>query len=112
MLLVAGASYPREGFPHVLKSIEAIYGVTPDKGEIRRINVTVASLTLDEFRKLKASKIGTDQLFQETYHLGTCANVHLAGKKQDWDWRVTASACEPENATCSASAPGLKTRPP
>ena len=90
VLLVAGESYPREGFSYVLKSIETIYGVTPDKGEIRRINVNVAPLTLDQFRELKACKIGTYQLFQETYHRGTYASVHLAGKKKDYDWRVTA----------------------
>jgi 2-iminoacetate synthase len=90
VLLVAGESYPREGFSYVLKAIDTVYGVTPDRGEIRRINVNVAPLTLDEFRELKARKIGTYQLFQETYHRGTYANVHLAGKKQDYDWRVTA----------------------
>jgi 2-iminoacetate synthase len=90
VLLVAGESYPREGFSYVLKAIDTVYGVTHDRGEIRRINVNVAPLTLDEFRELKAAKIGTYQLFQETYHRGTYAGVHLAGKKKDYDWRVTA----------------------
>ena len=90
VLLVAGESYPREGFSYVLKAIDTVYSVTHDKGEIRRINVNVAPLTLDQFRELKAAKIGTYQLFQETYHRGTYASVHLAGKKKDYDWRVTA----------------------
>ena len=90
VLLVAGESYPREGFWYVLKAIDTVYSVTHDKGEIRRINVNVAPLTLDQFRELKAAKIGTYQLFQETYHRGTYAGVHLAGKKKDYDWRVTA----------------------
>ncbi|MCX6550333.1 MAG: [FeFe] hydrogenase H-cluster radical SAM maturase HydG [Acidobacteria bacterium] len=90
VLLVAGESYPREGFSYVLKSIDTIYSVTHDKGEVRRINVNVAPLTLEEFRALKDRKIGTYQLFQETYHRGTYASVHLAGKKRDYDWRVTA----------------------
>jgi 2-iminoacetate synthase len=90
VLLVAGESYPREGFPYVLQCIETVYGVTHDKGEIRRTNVNVAPLTLDEFRALKATRIGTYQLFQETYHRGTYAGVHLAGRKTDYDWRVTA----------------------
>ncbi len=59
-------------------------------GEIRRVNVNVAPLTLEEFRRLEAAKIGTYQLFQETYHRETYARVHLAGKKRDYDWRVTA----------------------
>ena len=90
VLLVAGESYPREGFSYVLKAIDTVYSVTHDQGEIRRINVNVAPLTLDQFRELKAAKIGTYQLFQETYHRGTYASVHLAGKKKDYDWRVTA----------------------
>ena len=90
VLLVAGESYPREGFSYVLEAIDTVYGVTHDEGEIRRVNVNVAPLTLEQFRELKAAKIGTYQLFQETYHRGTYAGVHLAGKKRDYDWRVTA----------------------
>jgi 2-iminoacetate synthase len=90
VLLVAGESYPREGFSYVLKAIDTVYSVKHDKGEIRRVNVNVAPLSLDEFRVLKGAKIGTYQLFQETYHRGTYSSVHLAGKKKDYDWRVTA----------------------
>jgi 2-iminoacetate synthase len=90
VLLVAGESYPREGFSYVLKAIDTVYGVTHDQGEIRRINVNVAPLSLDQFRELKQARIGTYQLFQETYHRGTYGSVHLAGKKKDYDWRVTA----------------------
>jgi 2-iminoacetate synthase len=90
VLLVAGESYPREGFSYVLKAIDTVYGVTHDQGEIRRVNVNVAPLTLEQFRELKGARIGTYQLFQETYHRGTYASVHLAGRKKDYDWRVTA----------------------
>ena len=90
ILLVAGESYPRQGFSYVLDSIATIYGVKRGKGEIRRVNVNVAPLTIEEFRSLKASGIGTYQLFQETYHHATYQSVHLAGKKRDYDWRVTA----------------------
>jgi len=90
VLLVAGESYPREGFSYVLKSIETVYSVREGNGEIRRVNVNVAPLTLDEFKQLKATNIGTYQLFQETYHRATYKAVHLAGKKADYDWRVSA----------------------
>ena len=90
VLLVAGESYPREGFSYVLKSIETVYSVHVGNGEVRRVNVNVAPLNLDEFKQLKASKIGTYQLFQETYHHGTYKAVHLGGKKADYDWRITA----------------------
>jgi 2-iminoacetate synthase len=90
VLLVAGESYPHEGFSYVLKSVETIYKVKSGRGEIRRVNANVAPLTLAEFRDLKAAQIGTYQLFQETYHRGTYTAVHLAGKKKDYDWRITA----------------------
>lgn len=90
VLLVAGESYPKEGFSYVLKSIETIYTVKVGPGEVRRVNVNVAPLTLEEFKQLKAAKIGTYQLFQETYHRQTYKGVHLGGKKADYDWRVSA----------------------
>ncbi len=89
VLLVAGESYPSEGFQYVLDSIATIYDVHRGNGEIRRVNVNVAPLTVDEFRALKAAGIGTYQLFQETYHRETYAKVHLGGRKRDYDWRVT-----------------------
>ncbi len=90
VLLVAGESYPDEGFDYVLRCIDTIYGVKePPSGEIRRVNVNVAPLSTEEFRALKSRKIGTYQLFQETYHRETYRKVHLAGKKRDYDRRVT-----------------------
>ncbi len=90
VLLVAGESYPQKGFDYVLEAIEAVYRSRSGRGEIRRVNVNVAPLTAEEFARLKSAKIGTYQLFQETYHRETYARVHLAGKKRDFDWRVTA----------------------
>ena len=90
ILLVAGESYPHQGFPYVLDSIATIYSVKRGRGEIRRVNANVAPLTVDEFRALKGAGIGTYQLFQETYHHATYQSVHLAGKKRDYDWRVSA----------------------
>ncbi len=90
VLLVAGESYPHEGFSYVLKCVDTIYGVKHERGEVRRVNANVAPLTLDEFRALKDRQIGTYQLFQETYHHDTYHAVHLGGKKRDYDWRVSA----------------------
>ena len=90
LLLVAGESYPQEGFPYILRSIDTVYGVKSGQGEIRRVNVNIAPLRVEEFRELKDRKIGTFQLFQETYHRETYARVHLAGQKKDFDWRVSA----------------------
>lgn len=93
LLLVSGEAYPDYGdepFKYILDSIEAIYSVKTQKGEIRRLNVNIAPLTVDEFKKLKEAKIGTYQLFQETYHSLTYKKVHVKGKKSDYDFRITA----------------------
>jgi len=90
ILLVAGESYPTQGFQYVLDSVATIYGVKRGNGEIRRVNVNVAPLSVDEFRALKTTGIGTYQVFQETYHRETYKAVHVGGKKRDYDWRVTA----------------------
>ena len=91
VLMVAGESYPKqEGFQYILDSIRTIYSVKSGPGEIRRVNVNIAPLTVDEFKQLAETGIGTFQLFQETYHRETYHKVHLAGRKTDYAWRVSA----------------------
>lgn len=88
ILMVAGESYPNQGFQYVLDSIKTIYSVKSEHGEIRRVNVNIAPLSTDEFRLLKGAGIGTYQIFQETYHRETYSKVHLGGKKRDYNWRA------------------------
>jgi len=90
ILLVAGERHPDEGLAYIRKAVETVYRVKSGKGEIRRLNVNIAPLTIDGFRELKATQIGTYQVFQETYHRPTYASVHVAGRKSDYDWRITA----------------------
>ncbi|KPJ67570.1 MAG: [FeFe] hydrogenase H-cluster radical SAM maturase HydG [Coxiella sp. DG_40] len=90
LLLVAGEAYTRDGFQYILDSIKTIYNTKNNHGEIRRVNVNIAPLTLKDFQKLKAAQIGTYQLFQETYHRDTYQKVHIGGKKADYEWRLTA----------------------
>lgn len=92
LLLVAGESYPssRGGFQYVLDAIAAVYQVTETRGNIRRLNVNLAPLEVEQYRLLLEAGIGTYQLFQETYHRDTYARVHVSGRKRDFDWRVSA----------------------
>lgn len=90
LLLVAGESYPMGDFTYVLKAIDTAYATREGNGEIRRINVNVAPLTIAQYRGLKARGIGTYQLFQETYHRDTYSQVHVGGSKARFDWRATA----------------------
>ena len=89
LLLVSGEEYPKEGFNYVLRAIDTIYKTKSARGEIRRVNVNIAPLTIEQFKQLKEAGIGTYQLFQETYHRETYANIHTAGAKKNFDWRVT-----------------------
>lgn len=89
VLLVSGERYPKEGFDYVLNAIETVYSTHSGRGEIRRVNANVAPLNVEDFKQLKAAKIGTYQCFQETYHRETYAAVHVGGIKRDFDWRVT-----------------------
>ena len=90
VLLVSGESLPEEGFQYILNSIATVYATRVGPGEIRRINVNLAPQTVGRFRQLKDSGIGTFQLFQETYHRKTYAEIHLKGSKRNYDWRTTA----------------------
>lgn len=90
LLLEAGETYPPDTMQYILDAISTIYQVKSHHGEIRRINVNVAPLTLADFKRLKAAEIGTYQLFQETYNPKIYQQVHVAGKKADYDWRLTA----------------------
>jgi len=92
-LLVAGESYPSEqGLDYIIDAIARIYEARGDKpgAQIRRVNVNLAPLSIEDFKRLEAAKIGTFQVFQETYDRDIYAQVHTGGKKRDFNWRVTA----------------------
>lgn len=89
VLVVSGEALPPQGFQYILDSIATVYDTRVGPGEIRRVNVNLAPQTTERFRQLKEANIGTFQLFQETYHRPTYAEVHLKGMKRDYDWRAT-----------------------
>ena len=88
VLLVAGEAYPKEGLDYIFKSIATIYSVKNDNGYIRRVNVNIAPLSVAEFVELKKHRIGTFQLFQETYHEESYQRLHLKGPKADYHYRL------------------------
>jgi 2-iminoacetate synthase len=90
VLLVAGEAYPKAGFQYVLDAINTVYKTKEGAGEIRRINVNVAPLSVEEFKELKSADIGTYQIFQETYHPETYKRVHTRGPKTDYAFRLSA----------------------
>ncbi len=90
LLLVAGEDPEFSRIDRVTKTIDTIYKIKKDKGSIRRINVNIAPLSVEDFRVLKDSGIGTYQLFQETYHGKTYGKVHPKGPKANFLWRLYA----------------------
>jgi len=89
LILVFG-EHPKYDANFIADSVRTVYGVKSGPGEIRRVNINAAPLDIDGFRIIKDAKIGTYQIFQETYHRETYAKVHPSGMKRNFDWRLTA----------------------
>ncbi len=91
LLMLCGEHPSRSSLDYFIEAIETAYAVrTEGGGEIRRINAEIAPLAVPEFKRLKAAKIGTYVLFQETYHHETYRQMHPTGPKADFGWRVMA----------------------
>ncbi|MCX6268832.1 MAG: [FeFe] hydrogenase H-cluster radical SAM maturase HydG [Bacteroidetes bacterium] len=88
LILVFG-EHPQYDANFIADSVRTVYSVKSGPGEIRRVNINAAPMDIDGFRIIKDSKIGTYQIFQETYHQETYAKVHLGGQKRNYDWRLT-----------------------
>ncbi|WP_233143108.1 [FeFe] hydrogenase H-cluster radical SAM maturase HydG [Marispirochaeta aestuarii] len=88
LLLLTGeaAEYTMD---YTLMALETMYSVRDRKGSsIRRINVELAPMSVDNFRRLKEGKIGTYTCFQETYDPDLYRQYHPAGPKADYHWRL------------------------
>lgn len=90
IILLTGEDYHATGLDYLQEIMERIYKTKELNGEIRRINVNIAPLSVEDFKRLNTFGIGTYQLFQETYHKETYAKMHPAGKKANYEWRVEA----------------------
>ncbi len=89
LILVFG-EHPKYDAKFIADSVRTVYSVKSGPGEIRRVNINAAPMDIDDFRIIKDSKIGTYQIFQETYHEDTYAKVHMGGQKRNYEWRLTA----------------------
>lgn len=94
-LIAVFGEHPLMGIDYISDVLNTIYDVkVPTKtgyANIRRVNVNAAPFSKDELKLLKQAKIGTYQVFQETYHHETYARVHPKGTiKSDYQWRLYA----------------------
>ncbi|MBC2581332.1 [FeFe] hydrogenase H-cluster radical SAM maturase HydG [Clostridium sp. DJ247] len=90
VVLEAGEDPENCPIDYVVDCMKTIYSVKKDNGSIRRINVNIASTTVENYTKLKEAGIGTYILFQETYHRETYKKMHPKGPKHDYDYHTTA----------------------
>lgn len=89
LLLICGES-SRNNTDYMCEAIRTAYAVREDKNYVRRINLEIAPLPVEDFRKLKAEKIGTYVCFQETYDPVLYKEYHPEGTpKADYENRVT-----------------------
>jgi 2-iminoacetate synthase len=60
----------------IARSVRTVYETKVGHGEIRRVNINAAPLDHEGYAIVKASGIGTYQIFHETYHHETYARIH------------------------------------
>lgn len=88
ILLVAGEDLKRSNLDYVQEIIDKIYEQKVFNGEIRRLNINIAPLDVEGFRRLAGMGIGTFQSFQETYHPEVYKEMHVSGPKSNYQWRL------------------------
>ena len=91
LILVFG-EHPLYTPAYMAECVRLVYAVKKaPHGEIRRVNINAAPLDHEGYATVKASGIGTYQVFQETYHHATYARVHTStSRKGDYLWRLDA----------------------
>lgn len=92
LLLVAGEDVSEIKLDYIEEIIAKIYETKVGDGEIRRININIAPLSIEDFKRLKSFNIGTYQSFQETYHYETYKKLHPSGLKANYTWRYETMA--------------------
>lgn len=91
ILLICGES-KRNDTDYMVEAIRRVYSTRENNGRdyVRRINVELAPMEVEDFAKLKAEKIGTFVCFQETYDPVLYRNFHPADtQKGNYEYRLT-----------------------
>lgn len=78
----------RGSFEEILHVLPRIYAVRWEGQGIRRINVEIAPLEVEQFRLLSTQGIGTYTCFQETYDSSLYGLYHPRGPKADFAYRL------------------------
>jgi 2-iminoacetate synthase len=89
VLVIAGEEPGASAIDYLVEVIETVYATRSGRGEIRRVNVEAAPMTVAEFKRLKDARIGTYVIFQETYDVETYRAMHPVGPKANYLHRLT-----------------------
>ena len=85
LLLVSGENPGKTDAAYIAQILRAIYRETG----MRILHVNAAPMPEEELALLKEAGAGVYQVFQETYHPQTYAQMHPSGPKADYAWRLT-----------------------
>jgi 2-iminoacetate synthase len=92
LILVFG-EHPSYDPEFMAECVQHVYATSTGRGEIRRVNLNAAPLDHHGYEIVKAAKIGTYQIFQETYHHETYGRVHPPKtRKGNYLWRLDGVA--------------------
>jgi 2-iminoacetate synthase len=90
LILVFG-EHPKYDADFIHDTVQTVYATEVGKGAIRRVNINAAPLDVAGYARVKEAGIGTYQVFQETYHHATYAEVHPPDtRKGDYLYRLDA----------------------
>lgn len=87
-LIMVYGEHPSSDANYIAETLKVAYATKEGNGEIRRVNVNAAPLSVEDLKILRDVGIGTFQVFQETYHHQTYKKVHPRGLKADYLWRL------------------------
>lgn len=92
-LIAVYGEHPTSDANYIADTIRAIYDVKVKTkngyGQIRRVNVNAAPMSINDLEILREVGIGTYQVFQETYNHETYKQVHPEGTiKSNYQWRL------------------------
>ncbi|QSX06309.1 [FeFe] hydrogenase H-cluster radical SAM maturase HydG [Sedimentibacter sp. zth1] len=91
-MIVVYGEHPLSDADYMADSIRAVYSVKKKAkhgyGNIRRVNINAAPMSIVDLSKLHKVGIGTYQVFQETYNRKLYEKIHPAGPKSNYLWRL------------------------
>lgn len=87
ILLLCGESH-KTPLKNTMDAMETVYAASVNGQSIKRINVEIAPMDVEDFKILKTANIGTYTCFQETYDPELYKIYHPTGKKADYNYRL------------------------